>query len=94
MTMMEPFTAKILNNIKKVRGQMGLIAKMIEERRYCMDIIQQCNSAIGILRQANNMMLESHLHTCGKKINSSNKREKEKFIKEILRACTISSRKN
>lgn len=92
--MIEPFTTKILNSIKKARGQMDLITKMIKEGRYCMDVIQQCNSAIGILRQANNMMLESHLQTCGKKLNSSNKQEKEKFIKEILRACTISNRKN
>lgn len=92
--MIEPFTTKILNSIKKARGQMDLITKMIEEGRYCMDIIQQCNSAIGILRQANNMMLESHLQTCGKKLNSSSKKEKEQFIKEVLRACTISNRKN
>lgn len=92
--MIEPYTTKILNNIKKARGQMDLITKMIGEGRYCVDVIQQCNSAIGILKQANNMMLESHLQTCGKKLSSSNKQEKDRFIKEILRACTVSTRKN
>lgn len=92
--MIEPYKAKTANSIKKVRGQMDLILKMIEEGRYCVDIIQQCNSAIGILRQANNMMLESHLQTCGKTLNSSNKEEKNEFIKEIIRACNVSNRKN
>lgn len=73
---------------------MDLILKMIDEGRYCVDIIQQCNSAIGILRQANNMMLESHLQTCGSTLNSSNKEEKDEFIKEIIRACNVSNRKN
>ncbi len=92
--MIEPYTTKVLNSIKKVRGQMDLITKMIEDGRYCMDVVQQCNSAIGMLRQANNMVLESHLQTCGKKMNSSDRAEKDRFIKEILRACTISNRKN
>lgn len=92
--MIEPFKSKILNNLKKARGQMELIIKMIEDGRYCVDIIQQSNSAIGILRQANNMMLESHLQTCGHKLNSAKKEEKDTFIKEIIRACTVSTRKN
>ncbi len=92
--MIEPYKAKTVNNIKKVRGQMELILKMVEEGRYCVDIIQQSNAAIGILRQANNMMLESHLQTCGHMMNSPNQAEKEKFVKEIIRACTVSNRKN
>jgi len=92
--MIEPYKAKTINGIKKVRGQMDLILKMLEEGRYCVDIIQQCNSAIGMLRQANNTMLESHLQTCGHRMNSKKKVEKEKFIKEIIRACTVSNRKN
>ncbi len=90
----EPHRKNILNNIKKVRGQMEHIVKMIDEGRYCIDIIQQCNAAIGLLRQANNMMLESHLETCGHKLSAKNGVEKKKFIQEIIRACNISIRKN
>lgn len=91
--MLEPHLSKTQNNIKKVKGQMELVLKMLDEKRYCVDIIQQSNAAIGLLRQANNSMLESHLTTCGKKLSSSNKKEKEKFIKEIIRICTVSNRK-
>ena len=91
--MVEPFKTKTVNNIKKARGQLDLLLKMIEEDRYCVDIIQQANAAIGILKQANNMMLESHLHTCGKKLNSSNQKEREDFIKDIIRICNVSNRK-
>lgn len=92
-TMIEPHLSKVQNNIKKVKGQMELVLKMLDEGRYCVDIIQQCNAAIGLLRQANNSMLESHLNTCGKKLHSSNKTEKEDFIKEIIRICNVSTRK-
>lgn len=90
----EPYKKKTINNIKKVRGQMELILKMIVDGRYCIDIIQQCNAAIGILRQANNMMLESHLETCGHKLNAKNGVLRKKFIQEIIRACNVSVRKN
>lgn len=91
--MKEPYKSKTLNNIKKARGQIELILKMLEEGRYCIDVIQQSNAAIGLLRQANNMMLESHLETCGHKLDSKNSIEKKKFIQEIIRACNVSVRK-
>ena len=91
--MTDPYKAKVIQNLKKVRGQLDLLIKMVEDDRYCVDIIQQSNAAIGILRQANNMMLESHLHTCGKKLNSSDQKEREDFIKEIIRVCNVSNRK-
>lgn len=92
--MIEPYKEKTLTNIKKARGQIELILKMLDEDRYCMDIIQQCNSAMGLLKQANNLMLESHLQTCGHMLHSKNKDEKETFIKEIIRVCNVSNRKN
>lgn len=58
-----------------------------------MDLIQQCNAAIGMLQQANNLILESHLHTCGKTLNTKDPKEKEAFITELLRACNVSQRK-
>lgn len=91
--MIEPHLSKTRNNIKKVRGQMDLVLKMLDDGRYCVDVIQQCNAAIGMLRQANNVILESHLTTCGKKLNSSNSKEKEQFIREIIRVCNVSARK-
>ncbi len=92
--MIEPYFSETQKSLKKVQGQISHIQKMIEEGRYCVDIIQQSNAAIGLLRQANNMMLESHLETCGHKLNAKNGAEKKKFIQEIIRACNVSVRKN
>ncbi|MBI4599861.1 metal-sensing transcriptional repressor [Candidatus Uhrbacteria bacterium] len=91
--MIEPYKKKTLLNLKKARGQMDRIVVMIHDDRYCIDIIQQCNAAIGMIRQASNFMLESHLHTCGKKIASPSRAESEKFIKEIIQAYNLTLRK-
>jgi DNA-binding FrmR family transcriptional regulator len=91
--MIEPYATQAKNSLKKAQGQLATIVKMTEEDRYCMDVIQQVNAVIGILRQANNLTLESHLHTCGKALASKDSATREKFIAEIMRACDISQRK-
>jgi len=91
--MIEPYASAALHAAKKARGHIDRVIKMMEEKKYCMDVIQQSNAAIGILRNANNSILESHLHTCGKKLASLKLSERKKFIQELIRACTISSHK-
>ena len=91
--MREPFAGKALTNLKKARGQVDRLITMAEEGRYCMDLAQQCNAAIGLLQQANLLILESHLHSCGEQLASKDAAVREKFIKDILRACAVSRRK-
>ncbi len=91
--MIEPHATKTIRSLEKAKGQIGTILGMIEKKRYCMDLVQQINAVIGLLRGANTLILESHLHTCGSKLHTSSAEEKEKFIKEIIRMCTVSQRK-
>lgn len=84
--MIEPYTSKIKLSLKKVHGQLSLIDKMIEENRYCVDIAQQVNAAVGLLRQVNNHILESHLLSCGAhKLESKKESERLAFVKELMK---------
>lgn len=84
--MIEPYKSKVQLNLKKVQGQINLIQKMIVEGRYCVDIAQQVNAATGILKKANDLILESHLNSCAlDKLNSKDKNEREEFVKELIR---------
>ncbi|MEI7512109.1 MAG: metal-sensitive transcriptional regulator [Candidatus Uhrbacteria bacterium] len=91
--MKEAHAAKTMQNLRKARGLMDTVVKMAEDKRYCMDIIQQCNAITGIMQQTKNIILESHLETCGAKLASADPEVRTKFIKEILRACTVTQRK-
>lgn len=91
--MKEPHATKAIRNLQKARGLMDAVIKMAEEQRYCMDLIQQCNAITGIMQQTKNLILESHLETCGAKMASKDSEERGRFIKEILRACNVSQRK-
>ncbi len=91
--MLEPYTSKIRLNLKKVNGQIKLITKMIEDQRYCVDVAQQVNAAIGILRQTNNIILESHLNTCAvHKMNSKETAEREEFVKELIQTFNVAGK--
>ncbi len=92
--MIDPHKKKFSLSIKKAIGTLQKVSKMIEEDRYCIDIAQQVNAVIGLLKQGNNTILESHLQSCaGKKLNSKDEKEKAAFVQELVRIFTVSNRK-
>ncbi len=91
--MIEPYKGKIKLSLKKAQGQLKLLEKMIEEDRYCIDVAQQINAAIGLLKQVNITILENHLQSCGtNKLNSKSPEEKEKFIKELIKTFNLTGK--
>jgi DNA-binding FrmR family transcriptional regulator len=91
--MIEPYRSKAQINLKKTQGQIILIQKMIDEGKYCVDIAQQVNSAIGMLKKVNDLILESHLNTCAiHKLVSKEKDEREKFAKELIHNFRITDK--
>ena len=84
--MIEPYTGKIKLSLKKVHGQLAVIDKMVDNERYCLDIAQQVNAAIGLLKQVNNHILENHLLSCGvHKLESKNSKVREEFARELVK---------
>ena len=91
--MMNPYKNQAVTNLKKAKGFIDRIAKMIEEEEYCIDICQQVNAALGLLKKTNHYILESHLLTCGtKELASGSEKKRKEFAKEILRVCEVSRR--
>lgn len=91
--MIEPYKDKALKRLKRAKGQIDGIIKMIEDNKYCNDITTQVLALQGALKGVTPLILESHLTTCGAShLNSKDKQKREKFIKEIVRTCELSSR--
>ena len=91
--MIDPFKTKSLDRLKRAKGQIEGLIKMIEEEKYCADILTQLLALQGALKGVTPLILESHLTTCGPKfLGSKNKGVQKKFIKEIVKACELSSR--
>lgn len=91
--MIEPFRNQALSRLKRAKGQIDGVIRMIEADKYCADIITQVLALQGALKGVAPVLLESHLNTCGvEHFSSKNKAKRDKFIKEIVRTCELSSR--
>ena len=54
----------LLARLARIRGQVEGIARMIEEERYCPDILQQFAAVHAALRSAEKELLANHLERC------------------------------
>lgn len=52
------------NRLKRMKGQLGGIEKMLEDNRYCGDILTQVAAVESALRNFSYVLLQSHLETC------------------------------
>ena len=55
-----------LSNIKRIEGQVKGIAKMIEEERYCIDILNQIKAVKNSISAVERKILQTHLRGCVK----------------------------
>jgi len=79
-----------LVNFKKAEGVIGKIIKMIEEDRYCVEIMQQNLAVIGLLKSAHQKIMEGHLNSCFLSgMETKNKNKKQELIKELLRVTRL-----
>jgi DNA-binding FrmR family transcriptional regulator len=53
-----------LVRLKKIEGQIRGVQKMIEEKRYCIDILTQLTSIVGAIKSVEENILERHLKGC------------------------------
>ena len=73
------------DRMKFVIGHLQANLKMVEEGRYCIDIIRQNQAVISALKKVNEMILRNHLDTCvTTAIKSDNLLEKERVLEELM----------
>jgi DNA-binding FrmR family transcriptional regulator len=70
--------------LKKIEGQIRGVQKMIEERRYCVDIITQIHSIIGALYRVENEIFKKHIDGCVvNALKGKSESEKQRKISEV-----------
>lgn len=60
----ETHKQSIIISFKKARSLLDTIIGMVESDAYCVDIMQQNLSAIGLLKSAHERVMKDHLETC------------------------------
>jgi DNA-binding FrmR family transcriptional regulator len=73
------------NRLRRIEGQIRGLQKMIEEDRYCADVITQIASVQEALRGVARNLMKNHMRHCAAKaIGSGRKEEKEAMYEELL----------
>lgn len=75
-----------LVSLKRIEGQVRGLQKMIQEERYCIDILNAAEAVIGALRNVEAGILKDHLGACVKHaFEGRSRKEQEMKLDEIYR---------
>jgi CsoR family transcriptional regulator, copper-sensing transcriptional repressor len=56
--------AKILARLRRMEGQVRGVQRMVEEDKYCVDVLTQISSIIAASRAIGLLVLEDHIRGC------------------------------
>jgi len=74
-----------LNRINRIQGQVEGVKKMIDEGKYCIDIITQISAIRSALSSLSGIILQNHIEHClVHAFEQQDKELQEKMIKEIM----------
>jgi DNA-binding FrmR family transcriptional regulator len=74
-----------LRRLRRIEGQVRGLARMVEDDRYCIDVITQISAVRAALRRAEEEILEDHVAHCVEHaIASGDRREQRRKISELI----------
>ncbi|MGL4397355.1 MAG: metal-sensitive transcriptional regulator [Hyphomicrobium sp.] len=91
---MEKETADVcIKRLTKIEGQVRGITRMIEDKRYCIDVITQISAVRAALRKVEEAVLKDHVGHCVEHaITSGTPAEQRKKIAELMDVLSRSAR--
>jgi len=76
---------KVLTRLRKVAGQVTGIQRMVEEDRYCVDVLHQIAAVEGALDRIGHLVLASHVETCVvSAVESGKPSERKQKLDELM----------
>ncbi|MEZ5924173.1 MAG: metal-sensitive transcriptional regulator [Hyphomicrobiaceae bacterium] len=75
----------VLKRLGKIEGQVRGLSRMVEEDRYCIDVVTQIAAVRAALRRVEQVVLKDHVgHCVAHAIHSGNPDESQAKIDELL----------
>lgn len=74
-----------LNRLSRIEGQVRGVASMIEDGRYCIDILNQLQAIKAALARVESKILKDHVATCvSEAMNAGDTDDQKKKIDELV----------
>jgi len=85
--------ASTLKRLKRIEGQVRGLHRMVEDDRYCIDIVTQISAVRAALRRAEEEILRDHVAHCVEDaIASGNQAEQRRKIAELMNVVSRADR--
>ena len=85
--------AAVQKRLNRIEGQVRGLSRMVEEDRYCIDVVTQISAVRAALRRAEEEILREHVGHCVEHaIASGNKDDQRQKISEIIDVLSRSNR--
>jgi DNA-binding FrmR family transcriptional regulator len=82
-----------MKRFKRIEGQVRGLARMVEDDRYCIDVVTQVSAVRAALRRAEEEILADHVAHCVEHaIASGNKAEQRRKVSELMDVVTRAER--
>jgi CsoR family transcriptional regulator, copper-sensing transcriptional repressor len=76
---------KALGRLRRIEGQVQGIQRMVEEDKYCVDILLQLTAVQGAVEQVQRLLLGRHIESCvADAVRSGSPRDRQKKMDELL----------
>jgi DNA-binding FrmR family transcriptional regulator len=73
-----------INRMKTIEGHVSGIKRMLEEDKYCIDVIKQIQAVKAALNKTSKIILEEHMNSCViSAVQGDDPAERERVLKEI-----------
>ena len=77
----------VLLRLKRIEGQVGGLMRMIEEDRYCVDILTQIHAVRAALHKVEEQVLRDHVaHCVADAFSSGNALDQQQKVEELIGA--------
>jgi DNA-binding FrmR family transcriptional regulator len=91
--MQTPTKSACRKRLSRIEGQVRGIARMIEEDRYCIDVMTQINAARAALRRVEEEILRDHVAHCVENaIASGDADEQRRKVAELMQVFSRTDR--
>jgi CsoR family transcriptional regulator, copper-sensing transcriptional repressor len=75
--------------LRRIAGQIQGVQRMVEEEKYCVDILLQISAVQGALEQVSKILMTRHIETCVQdSLRAGSERERSQKIDELVRVFT------
>ena len=75
---------ELLLRLKRIEGQVRGIQKMIDNEKYCVDILTQISAVRGALKKVGLNVLDAHTHGCVHRAVKNRDQDEEEILNELI----------